>query len=494
MKYVDMCKLYRSSAQATPAATLLTATFTVTQPVRNASAADFASLASTNAFISAAICVLTGVHNVATINISNINTIGNRRLLSSASRVTINYDVMFTYASDPTVGVDFYYNELVQWLDRNITNEHFTLILNQYSDLMHGNLSAVIVSDIPITRLHTQIPSMEPSSEPVVVNKSNSSSNSGSSRNIIMPIAVSVSLCIFLICLSYFVYRSRKDKNPHDQQMRDMQLWMASKDGEIITTDLYNKENKNEDDSEEHSAINRLSQMISRNTFALLFSRTKTNSAQKKRDRDLELINDAPELFRDNPMRLSVPRSVEHNTDGDEKNTRSSVFNGDSGGLMTKRVASMRSPTTNSGDFSDSKISYSYLSNPMTNGSPKTANSDKAADVLMKETFMDNPAFSLRMKTVYSNPSSPHTSITFTDKSNGKRVTSAEFDAEYLAYSREENEDGLPVPRPLSIDVVNPAVLSIRKSAAISPSSLFKETASGDQDKSDDHGDVNSET
>jgi hypothetical protein len=149
------------------------------------------------------------------------------------------------------------------------------------------------------------------------------------------------------------------------------------------------------------------------------------------------------------------------------------VFSGDTGGLMSKRVASLRVPNGRPGSgkdkYTESKISYSYLSNPLNAaanaGSPKSSTNEKAADVLMKETYMDNPGFSMRIKTVYSNPSSPHTSITFTDKqnnNNSKRVTSAEFDAEYLAYDRQEHEEGVSVPRELSIDMTNPAVGRIK--------------------------------
>ena len=121
--------------------------------------------------------------------------------------------------------------------------------------------------------------------------------------------------------------------------------------------------------------------------------------------------------------------------------------------------------------------------NAAATGSPKNSN-EKAANVLMKETYMDNPGFSMRIKTVYSNPSSPHTSITFTDKknnNNSKRATSAEFDAEYLAYDRQEHEEGgVPVPREFSVDMVNPATGRIKSVAMSSYRESVRESTSSE--------------
>jgi len=364
--------------------------FTVNQRIRNVTTPEISTDPSVKALVSTVQCILHVVPDVYTLTASNFRSYStptasrsekSRFLLVSNSDAYVTYDVRFSYPVGDNVTA--LYNALVSQLDLDISNNHFTMIMEYYSREYHGNLSTAFVIDLPKTSLYYRSAS-----------KSNSGSSNSSSTSITVPIAVSLSLCFAILLSILFVRWYRKKYMYRDETTAGkIEQWIESKTGDIETTDAYHKRQQQEENSNSR---------MSGSFFGLGALLGRMTGVVKPTDRiESSRLNTADIVYGNN-------NRFQDNLD-----------------VGTKKTMEMASVGE-------------YLNNPM---SSSLANQSTRSIKLSKQDqegeggssyYTNNPAWSMRLtrgsKAIDEVPSSP-------------RVHSGEYFSNYMAYTGGEGGD-----------------------------------------------------
>jgi hypothetical protein len=370
--------------------------FTVNQRIRNVTTPEIITDPSVKALASTAQCILHVVPDVYTLTASNFRAYStptasrsekSRFLLVSNSDAYVTYDVSFSYPVGDNVTA--LYNALVSQLDRDISNNHFTMIMEYYSQEYHGNLSTAFVIDLPKTSLYYRSAS-----------KSNSGSSNSSSTSITVPIAVSLSLCFAILLSILFVRWYRKKYMYRDENTADkIEQWIESKTGDIETTDAYHKRQQQEENSNSR---------MSGSFFGLGALLGRMTGVVKPTDRiESSRLNTADVVYGNNNNRF------QDNVD-----------------VGTKKTLEM-APV---GEYLNNPMSSSSLAHQSTRSIKLSKQDQEGGDEREggSSYYTNNPAWSMRLtrgsKAIDEVPSSP-------------RVHSGEYFSNYMAYTGGEGGD-----------------------------------------------------
>lgn len=211
-------------------------TFSATQQLGGLTTAQFVERASIKAFTYATRCILSGINGVASVSVSisavHVATSSSgpavARLLASSSFLNVTYNVTFaTRPFHPDItGV---YQRLVSQLQRNVSNGQFGLLLVYFSDLFHGNLSAVTALTTPLAepqgplRSTTVAPSPDSNSHIVAPTPLSAPVLAA----IVIGSAAVVAVLILGLCLR------RRVRGEFSKTVNDMEKWIGGNAGNI---------------------------------------------------------------------------------------------------------------------------------------------------------------------------------------------------------------------------------------------------------------------